>query len=578
MQRFKRIIMPMQGHNKNDLHWLYNTRTELEPPLVFGHGRLSFWFSGTGWRSREKLLLHVGIPADLSGYDAATESVPVETYLLRLISPMLAGLGESYLNTNKNIREKAQFEAQVPGGRMIRRNGIRYDGSANQYVLRINFNVPLVNALSVNAKSAVRAVKDILEHIEAALLGYDREELGLYVRTYRCQQEIRRYMREHGLCAFVADGSILPRENGTDEPMKGAVPFRSPGECSVAIPLSDGTKMPGMGVRRGVTVITGGGYSGKSTLLDAIEMGIYDHIPGDGREYVLTDDSALKIYAEDGRPVSGLDLSPFFKFLPGGAPLREFSTPHASGSVSQAANIIEAVCGGCRLLLIDEDKSATNFMIRDRNMRLLVKDEPIIPFTDRVRELSGEKGVSTILVIGGSSEYLACADTVLLMEGYLPRTVTEEVRGLPGLSGPPRAETPADWTAARRLEPLETAAAQPFMYFRSVETENEKKIILDGYSADITFLTALVSGGQLNTLACVMERLLTDGEAGDAPLLDKAGEYTELALGKMQAEDGSLSLLPETARRFNEGIRPIDVFCCANRMRGLRFQAEEVKA
>ena len=161
---------------------------------------------------------------------------------------------------------------------------------------------------------------------------------------------------------------ILPRENGTDEPMKNAIPFISPPELSVTISFSDGSELSGMAIRKGVTVITGGGYSGKSTMLDAIEMGIYCHIPGDGREYVITDESALKIDAEDGRPVSGLDISPFFRFLPGNADASCFSTPHASGSVSQAANIVEAVYSGSKLLLIDEDKSATNFMIRDRNM------------------------------------------------------------------------------------------------------------------------------------------------------------------------------------------------------------------
>ena len=150
--------------------------------------------------------------------------------------------------------------------------------------------------------------------------------------------------------------------------------------------------------------------------MDAIATGVYNHVPGDGREYVITDSDALKIYAEDGRPVHSLDLSPFFRHLPNETDVKNFSTPHASGSVSQAANIIEAVCGGAKLLLIDEDKSATNFMIRDSNMRFVVKNEPIIPFTDRVRELYREKQISTILVIGGSSEYLAYADQVILLD------------------------------------------------------------------------------------------------------------------------------------------------------------------
>ena len=484
---------------------------------------------------------------------------------------MINELSNSYLNTDKNVREKAQFEAQYAGEYMVRRSGIQYNAKENVYVLRMNFNIPLVNALSVNAKAAIRAIRDVLEHIETALNDFDRDELKLYIKTCAYQREIRKYMSEHNLCSFIANGSILPRENGTSTPMKNAIPFISPEEMEVIIPFSDGTQMVGMGIKKGITVITGGGYSGKSTLLDAIEMGIYNHIPGDGREFVLTDSSALKMYAEDGRPVSELDLSPFFRYLPGCAGLQRFSTLHASGSVSQAANIIEAVCGKCRLLLIDEDKSATNFMIRDKNMRLVVKNEPIIPFTDRVRELYGEKAVSTILVIGGSSEYLAYADTVILMEDYLPHIITEDIQKL-DLPEITKNETSANWTESRRIVPNETS--KPFLYFRNVETENEKKIILDEYSADITLLTALISGNQLNTLSCVMERLLTDKDADNAELLEKVEEYT----AKMLTDNDTSSLIPETAQRFYEEIRPIDAFCCVNRMRGLFFRTDRSDA
>lgn len=567
MQRFKRIILPMQGHNKSDLHWLYNTRSENEPPLIFSYSKLKFWFSGTSYRSSEKLLLYVQIPSDIIGDIVLSGTLPCETYLLRLISPIINELSGSYSNTDKNVREKAQFETQCAGEYMVRRNGIRYNAKENVYVLRINFNIPLVNALSVNAKATIRAIRDILEHIETALNDINRDELNLYIKTYAYQREIRKYMSDHDFCSFIANGSILPRENGTPVPMKYAIPFIAPKEAEIIIPLSDGTQMAGMGIKKGITVVTGGGYSGKSTLLDAIEMGIYNHIPGDGREFVLTDSSALKMYAEDGRPVSDLDLSPFFKYLPSCMELQKFSTLHASGSVSQAANIIEAVCGKCRLLLIDEDKSATNFMIRDKNMRLVVKDEPIIPFTDRVRELYSERNVSTILVIGGSSEYLSYADTVILMEDYLPNIITEDIKML-DLPEAINNEAFANWTGTRRLVPKETST--PFLYFRSVETENEKKIILDEYSADITLLTALISGNQLNTLACVIECLLTDKEADNEELLEKVERYTN----KILTENDTSSLIPETAQRFYEEIRPIDAFCCANRVRGLAFRTD----
>ncbi len=566
MQRFKRIILPMQGHNKSSLHWLYNTKSENEPPLIFEYEQLKFCFSGTSYRSSEKLLMYVSIPCPLLGIDGAKSNVAIETYLLKLFEPLIGELSDSYQNIDKNVREKAQFEVQSAGCTMAKRSGLTYRTDENAFVLRLNFNVPLVNALSVNAKSAIRAVKDIMFNINEALARFDRTELERYIKTYFNQQEIRHYMKEHELCAFIANGSILPRANGTDKPMKNAVPFKSADELLVKIGLSDGSIMEGMGIPHGITVITGGGYSGKSTLLDAIEMGIYNHIPDDGREYVLSDPTALKTDAEDGRPISNLDISPFFKHLPG-KELDHFSTLHASGSVSQAANIIEAVCGKTKLLLIDEDKSATNFMIRDSNMRFVVKNEPIIPFTDRVRELYCEKQISTILVIGGSSEYLAYADQVILMDDYLPHIITDEIKQIP-LSQPREAEEKAHFTTSRRLIPKATTG--PFLYVRNVETENEKKIILDEHIADITHLTAITGGNQMNTLAFLCEKLLCVKDADGEELLALAEKYMD---GVFDTKDTS-ALVPETAQRFYEEIRPIEIYNCLNRMRGLRFTHE----
>ncbi len=568
MQRFKKIVLPMQGHSKEELHWLYDTKSLDEPLKIFQYNDFRFWFGGTSYRTSEKLLLYVEIPRIKLCEKHVEDAIPYETYLLHLISPTINDLSESYKNINKNIREKAQFESQDANNYFAKRSGIRFVKKQDAFLLRLNFNVPLVNALSVNAKALIRAITDIIEHIGTSLQCVVPDNLNLYITTFYHQQEIRQYMEEHGLCSFIANGSILPRENGTSAPKTNATLFLAPKELEISIRLFDGTSITGMGIKKGITVITGGGYSGKSTLLDAIEMGIYDHIPGDGREYVLTDKSALKTCAEDGRPVSNLDISPFFKFLPGGGLLNDFSSMHASGSVSQAANIIEAVCGKCILLLIDEDKSATNFMIRDRNMRVVVKDEPITPFTDRIRELYEQKGVSTILVIGGSSEFFLYADTIILMKDYLPRIITHEIQNL-DLPPETHYEVYANWIDSRRLVPKKTL--MQFHYFKSVKTENEKKVVLDEHSAVITQLTALVSGDQLNTLVCVMERLLTDKSADNEELLKKVDEYIKQVL----TEDDATSLIPEAAQRFYEIIRPIDAFCCINRMRNVSFTKKQ---
>ena len=243
---------------------------------------------------------------------------------------------------------------------------------------------------------------------------------------------LRKQLRDRKLTAFVADGAILPRQSGVDDqPLKkGAVPFQSPDSLRVSFTLPSGKTITGMGIPQGITLIVGGGYHGKSTLLRAIETGVYTHIPGDGREYVVTDDAAIKVRAEDGRSVAGVDISPFINHLPQGRSTQHFSTADASGSTSQAASIIEAVEAGAKALLIDEDTSATNFMIRDRRMQALIaKDrEPITPFVDKVRQLYNDYGISTILVMGGSGDYFDVADTVIAMDDYQPYDATAKAR------------------------------------------------------------------------------------------------------------------------------------------------------
>lgn len=570
MQRFKSIILPMQGHAKSELHWLYNEKynqNSNEKEKVFSYSSLRFWFSGTSFRNSEKLLLFVEIPLTMIQVTSTMNDVPIESYLLSVLSPVINSLSKEYVNNAKSIREKAQFETQKADELMLRRNGIHLDRNQNCVTLTVHFNVPLVNAISVNAKATVRAVKAILEHIKTAMQNLNYERLSEFISCYSKQMQIRDYLKQHHLCAFIANGSLLPRENGTLKPMKNAIPFFSPKELEVSVPFTDGTVLYGMGIRCGVNVITGGGYSGKSTLLDAIESGVYNHIPSDGREYVITDDSALKIYAEDGRPVHNLDITPFFRHLPQDKCVGNFSTNYASGSVSQAANIIEAICGGSSLLLIDEDKSATNFMIRDLNMRKIVKNEPIIPFTDRVRELYTDKGVSTILVIGGSSEYLSCADCVILMDDYMVKEITSEITELGLPQSTPELDK-AKWTESRRLIPRQTT--QPFLFFHSVATENDKKIILDECSADITLLTSISTNYQINTLASVMNQMLTDKEADNDDIIEKARNAVKRIFGSGEFE------VAYTTPIWYEEIRPLDAFCCANRMRGLNFIEKNV--
>lgn len=247
------------------------------------------------------------------------------------------------------------------------------------------------------------------------------------------QRVIREELKKRGLIAFVANGSILPRQSGnSDLPMKDAVPFQSPKSMEITIQLRHRGSITGMGIRKGITLIAGGGYHGKSTLLQALEKGVYDHIAGDGREFVITDDTAWKLRAEDGRKIKDVDISLFINHLPNGRNTRRFSTLDASGSTSQAANIIEAIEAKSQVLLIDEDTSATNFMVRDELMqRVIQKDkEPITPFLERARDLYEKAGISTILVVGSCGSYFYIADQIIQMDNYCPVDITEKTRKL----------------------------------------------------------------------------------------------------------------------------------------------------
>ena len=247
------------------------------------------------------------------------------------------------------------------------------------------------------------------------------------------QRVIREELKKRGLIAFVANGSILPRQSGnSDLPMKDAVPFQSPKSMEITIQLRHRGSITGMGSRKGITLIAGGGYHGKSTLLEALEKGVYDHIAGDGREFVITDDTAWKLRAEDGRKIKDVDISLFINHLPNGRNTRRFSTLDASGSTSQAANIIEAIEAKSQVLLIDEDTSATNFMVRDELMqRVIQKDkEPITPFLERARDLYEKAGISTILVVGSCGSYFYIADQIIQMDNYCPVDITEKTRKL----------------------------------------------------------------------------------------------------------------------------------------------------
>jgi predicted ABC-class ATPase len=423
-------------------------------------------------------------------------------------------------------------------------------------------------------KAAVRLLLEQLPSVVTSSLvagAHDAPSLRLHARTNEDAEVLRSQLGPLGLVAFVADGAHLPRRSGVDDrPMEGGevIPFRSPDSLRVTLRLASGEPVEGMGIPVGVTLIVGGGYHGKSTLLRAVERGVYNHRPGDGRERVVTDASAVKVRAEDGRSVAGVDLSLFIRELPGGRDTRRFSTADASGSTSQAAAMVEALEAGAGALLVDEDTAATNLMIRDRRMQALVprESEPITPFIDRTRQLHRERGVSSVLVLGGSGDYLDVADTVVAMVDYLPMDVTEQAREVAGRFPTGRlVEAPATPPPPPDRVP-QAASVDPSRGRKAVaiKVRGANTVLFGEEEIDLSAVEQIVSTTQTRAIGEALhlarERLM-DGRSIPA-ILDALMEllHTEGLDALGRGTEGDLALF----RRF-------EFAAALNRLRGLEL-------
>ena len=364
----------------------------------------------------------IKIPLYMLNIADAKDKCVICDCILREFNKYIDELNEEIGNRARPDIENGKYYTYIPTGEVLTRN-MCFITPEPEYDYAVNIMITIQFPEKKHKKAMNMMCVSLPRAVEKFINDFDIAKINKAVELHEKQRAIREWLRHSDYCGFVANGAILPRKGNSSLPAENAVPFKSPEQNEIEI-----CGIKGMGIKKGVTVVTGGGYSGKSTLLDAVSAGIYDHIQGDGREFVITDDTAIKISAEDGRSVKNVNLSPFIKWLPNGGDASHFVTEHASGSTSQAANIIEAVNFGAKLFLIDEDKSATNFMIRDDMMKELIKREPITPFTDRVRQLYNEAGISTILVVGGSGEYLSVADSVIMMDEFYAFSVTKQAK------------------------------------------------------------------------------------------------------------------------------------------------------
>ena len=412
-------------------HKGYPTYKDLKGQYNFGDYVLSIdHVQGDPFASPSRLSVRVekakaGFPA--AYYDTKAKRITLQDHLTRLFGRQVAGGSFQAKGSGKS----GLLSVSRCGQQVLERTAMRVkDGDL---ILRFEAGFP-ANGRTINARELEKMLFDILPDCVRRSLYYgkiDKEKLRQAICLCEDQQYIRQCLTERKLCAFIADGSVLPRESGVSErPMKNGVPFRSPESLRITLDLPNKGAVSGMGIPQGITLFVGGGYHGKSTILQALQNGVYDHIAGDGRELVITDASAFKLRAEDGRSVTGVDISPFIKNLPNRKDTVHFSTEDASGSTSQAANLMEALESGSSLILIDEDTSATNFMVRDRLMAQVITpgEEPITPFISRVRGMYEDLGVSSVIVAGSSGAFFHMADTIIQMKEYVPIDITQKAK------------------------------------------------------------------------------------------------------------------------------------------------------
>lgn len=550
-------------------HRGYPAYKELQGEYDFGEYVLAIdHVQGDPFAAPSRLSVHVrtaraDFPKDY--YGTREKRIALQDHLTRLFARQLSphnfqakGSGKSGLLTVSHC-----------GAEILERTACRLD--EKELVLRFEAGFP-ARGRTIQAGELVTMLFTILPECVKKSFFYknlDKKALQNTIELCEDQQFIRKELSGRGLCAFIANGSVLPRESGISEkPMKNAVAFVSPKSLEVTFSLPNRGKVAGMGIKKGVTLFVGGGFHGKSTLLQALQNGVYDHIHGDGRELVITDASAVKLRAEDGRSISNVDISLFIRNLPGKKDTVHFSTEDASGSTSQAANLMEAVESGSSLLLMDEDTSATNFMIRDELMQQVIvsEEEPIIPFIDRVEGLYKEWGVSSIIVAGSSGSYFYVADTIIQMKEYEPIDITEKAKKA-AAAYPVRLRQEEAFT-----EPAKKRCPRPNSALRKEERLKWKalgvsELSLSRDTVELRYLEQLKDSEQTAALACILqyfELRLMDGRKS-------LQEITEVM--EKQLDEKGLESLFERGQIRSSLARPRrqEIEACVNRYRKLYF-------
>ena len=497
--------------------------------------------------------------------DSKIQGVAFADYLARHFSQASETISKGIRGTGYS----GLITINQPGQTILKRNNVIITDEAIE--VRCFLGLPGDGRKINSAIAEQMLLTELPDIVKESLLdeNIDHKALKRHVAVAQDAEYLRRKLDSLGLVAFIANNSILPRESGTsDKPLtdKTAIAFTAPESLTHEIELPHAGRIQGMGIPKGVTLIAGGGYHGKSTLLSALESGIYNHIPGDGREYCVSSMQTAKVRAYSGRSVVKTDISPFINDLPFGQNTTSFITGNASGSTSQAANIVEAIEAGAEILLMDEDTCATNFMIRDHKMQQLVnkEDEPITTFIDKVKQLYLERDVSTILVLGGVGDYFDVSDIVIQMTNYLPFDVTLKAHQIAAMS-PTRCKDEGEAYPFKLHEriPIPDSIVPLNEYGKfAINAKEVHRLIFGKYAIDLTDLEQLTELSQTKALGYAIEyaKKYMDGKA-------TLREVVERVIADIDEND--LDVISDKISGHFAWFRGLELAFAINRLRGI---------
>ncbi len=369
-------------------------------------------------------------------FDSPVRRTAMEDLLLR----RLAANVEHIANFDHNGIARRSMLVPHPTQAILPRNALLLTKEYIEVRIRIVLPVQTIAmdgdaVVAIDGEMAQQIFFENLPEVISNSLLYcniETADADAFVNNMEDADQLRQHLGASGQISFVAEGALLTRIKSEDTPdYERLIPLEVDDSLIDEVEVPHAGTVRGLGIPHGLTLILGESNGGRVDLTEAIAQGIYNHVPGDGRESVVTVADAVAIHSEAGRSIQQVDISAFAtELLDGGNPA-SYSCKSAGSFSSQAASTVEALEAGARVLLYDEHSSSSTFLSSDTRVSPLLGKSIRNSLASRARQMVDELGIS--IVVAGSSlvaEFIPIADKILRVENYRVSDITEEAKEL----------------------------------------------------------------------------------------------------------------------------------------------------